>query len=154
MRIAVGLALIAVLGSLPNPAPAQDSKNEAAVRTADDQERAAVLKGDRQTLERLWSDQLTVNAPTGKVNVGREKVLELIQRGTLHYSSFERSIEAVRLFGDVAVVMGQETARPVGESPGAVQVVQRRFTNVWKKEGGTWHMIARQASTVPTQPAK
>jgi ketosteroid isomerase-like protein len=124
------------------------SADEAAVRKLDEQERVAVLKADRGALERLWSEQLTVNAPTNRVNVGRKAVLDLISRGVLHYSSFERDIEAVRLYGDVAVVMGAETARPAGKGPGAGELVRRRFTNVWQKDRASWIMIARQAATV------
>ena len=126
----------------------QTSADETAVRKLDEQERVAVLKADRGALERLWSEQLTVNAPTNRVNVGRQAVLDLISSGVLHYSSFERAVEAVRLYGDVAVVMGSETARPAGKGPGAGELVYRRFTNVWQKDRGSWIMIARQAATV------
>jgi ketosteroid isomerase-like protein len=125
----------------------QTSADEAAVRKLDEQERVAVLKADRGALERLWSEQLAVNAPTNRVNVGRQAVLDLIARGVLHYSWFERAVEAVRLYGDVAVVMGAETARSVGKA-GAGELVHRRFTNVWQKDRGSWIMIARQAATV------
>jgi len=70
-----------------------------------------VLHGDRAALERLWSEHLTVNAPTNRVNVGRDAVLALIQRGGLHYSVFERTVETVRIEGDVAIVMGAEMVR-------------------------------------------
>jgi ketosteroid isomerase-like protein len=126
----------------------QSSADEAAVRRLDEQERVAVLKADRGALERLWAEQLTVNAPTNRVNVGRQAVLDLISRGVLHYSSFERAVEAVRLYGDVAVIMGAEMARSVGKAPGAGELVHRRFTNVWQKHRGSWIMIARQAATV------
>ena len=126
----------------------QTSADEAAVRKLDEQERVAVLKADRGALERLWSEQLTVNAPTNRVNVGRQAVLDLISRGVLHYSSFERVVEAVRLYGDVAVIMGAETARSVGKASEAGELVHRRFTNVWQKHRGSWIMIARQAATV------
>ena len=129
----------------------QTSADEAAVRKLDEQERVAVLKADRVALERLWSEQLTVNAPTNRVNVGRQAVLDLISRGVLHYSSFERTVEAIRLYGDVAVIMGAETARSVGKAPGAGELVHRRFTNVWQKDRGSWIMIARQAATVPQE---
>ena len=130
----------------------QTAADEAAVRRLDEQERVAVLKGDRGALERLWSKQLTVNAPTNRVSPDRQAVLDLIARGVLHYSSFERVVEAVRLYGDVAVIMGAETARPVGKAPGAGELVHRRFTNIWQKDGGSWIMIARHAATVPESP--
>jgi ketosteroid isomerase-like protein len=45
--------------------------------------------------------------------------------------------------------MGAETVRPIGEAPLAGQTVERRLTNIWKKEAGTWRMIARHANVSP-----
>ena len=125
------------------------SADEATVRALDDQERAAVLNQDFPALERLWSDQLLVNAPSNQVTRGKRAVLDLVRRGLIRYSLFERRVEFVRVDGDLAFVMGAETVRPIGEAPMAGQTVQRRFTNIWRKEGGTWHLIARHANVIP-----
>jgi len=121
---------------------------EQTVRSLDDQERAAVLKQDQPALERLWSDQFTVNAPSNQVVIGKRAVLALVQRGVMQRSSFERKIEFIRVDGDFCIIMGAETVQPIGDAPLAGQTVQRRFTNIWRKEAGTWRMIARHANVI------
>ena len=108
-----------------------------------------MLKRDRTALERLWSDQFTVNAPSNQVVIGRHAVLDLVQQGIIHYSSFQRTIEFIRVSGDLGIVMGAETVHPIGKEPLAGETVQRRFTNIWRKEAGTWRMIARHAHVIP-----
>jgi ketosteroid isomerase-like protein len=68
-------------------------------------------------------------------------------------ASYERSIEQVRVEGDIAIVMGAETLKPTGNAPQAGQTVHRRFTNIWKKEGDTWRLWARHANVIPTPVA-
>ena len=54
---------------------AQDRKlNEERVRSLDDQERVATLKRNLPELEKLWSEEFTVNAPNNKVVIGRRAV--------------------------------------------------------------------------------
>ena len=120
--------------------------DEEVVRSLDDQMRVAVLKQDQPALERLLSDRFTVNAPSNQVVIGRRAVLALIQRSPRE--SFERKIEYIRVEGDYGIIMGAETVQPVGEALLAGQTVQRRFTNIWKKEAGTWRMIARHANVI------
>ena len=63
-------------------------------------------------------------------------------------SSYERSIEQVRVDGDIVILMGAETLTPIGKAPQAGQTVRRRFTNIWKKEGDTWRLWARHANLI------
>ena len=125
------------------------SPDEATIRALDDQERAAHLNQDLSALERLWSDHVVVNAPSNHVTIGRRAALDLVRRGLIHYSSFERRVEFIRVDGDLAILMGAETVRPIGEAPLAGQTVQRRFTNIWRKEAGIWYLIARHANVIP-----
>jgi len=144
LQVLFGLCAAAVAQGQEQPSP-----DEAAVRALDDQERAAVLNQDLSALERLWSDRLVVNTPLNRVN-GKHDALDLVRRGKIHYSAFERRIEFIRIDGDLAIIMGAETARPIGESPFAGQTVQRRFTHIWRKEAGTWRLIARHANIIPS----
>jgi len=89
-----------------------------------------------------------VNSPANEIRIGRSAVLDLITRGVIHYASFERRVELVQLHGDVANVMGSETVQPVEGAPMAGRTVQRRFTNVWHREAGTWRLFARHASVI------
>jgi ketosteroid isomerase-like protein len=77
--------------------------------------------------------------------------LDWVHRGIINFSSFERTIEFIRVDGDLAILMGAETLRPIGDAPMAGQTVRRRFPNIWKKEGGTWRLFARHANVVSAQ---
>lgn len=124
------------------------SADEQAVRAADNAAAVAVLKQDIPAMEKLWSEQFMVNSPNNAVTPNRAAVIEFVKRGMINYSSFEQQIESIRVYGDTAVVMGSETVRPIS-GPAAGQTVQRRFTNIWRKEGDTWRGIARHANVIP-----
>ena len=127
--------------------------NEELVRSLDDQERAAALNRDVPALERLWSEQFVVNAPNNQVVVGRQQNLDkFVRGGVINFSSFERTIEFMRVDGEFGVVMGLETVVPRTDAPSAGliagQVIRRRFTNIWRKEGDTWCLYWRHANVM------
>jgi ketosteroid isomerase-like protein len=139
-RIAAALLLVAPFLAAQDP-----STDERRVRALDEQERVAALKGDVKALERLWSDQLIVNAPNNRVLIGKQAVLDvLIGSSVITFSSLERTVDVVRVDGDYVFLMGAETARHVESE----QTVRRRFTHVWKNEAGTWRLYARHANNV------
>jgi len=125
------------------------SSLEETIRALENQERTAVLAGDTATLERLWASTMIVNNPQSSISADRGVVLTLVRKGLIRYTSFERTIEAIRFDGDLAIVMGAEKVLPSGDAPHAGQTVHRRFTNIWKLKGGTWMMIARHANVIP-----
>ena len=120
------------------------------IRSLEEQERTAVLHEDIQALERLWSEQLIVNNPQNEISADRSVVLDRVKRGLIRYSQFERRIESIRFNRDVAIVMGSETIVRKGDAGVATEPVRRRFTNIWRQSGSTWHMIARHANVVPS----
>jgi ketosteroid isomerase-like protein len=124
------------------------SAQEVLVRSLDDQERRAALNRDIDALERLWSADFTVNAPNNRVLVGRNEVMALLHQGVINFSSFERAVEFVRIVDGIAIVMGAETVKPIESAPFAGKTVQRRFTNIWRREAGTWRLYARHANNI------
>ncbi len=153
MKIAPILTALLVTLSL---ACAQSGSDEAAVRSADDQERIAALNRDTVALGRLWSDECAVNAPNSKVAIGKRAVRDaFVRSGIINFSSFERQSEFVRVDGDFAIIMGLETLVPLSDAPSAGlragQPTQRRFTNMWKRETGTWRLYARHANVIPAR---
>ena len=148
MNTGTGVVILLLLGLGPSVATDAQSplSDEQTVRQLDEQMRIAVLNDDWSALERLLSEQFTVNAPANRLVSGRSAVLELIRQAPRE--SFERTIEYVRVDGDVGIIMGAETVRPIGDAPLAAQTVRRRFTNIWRKEAGTWRMVARHASVI------
>ncbi len=147
----VALSALLVEVSQAQTAPSPPGAVEAAIRALEEQERIAILNRDLESLKRLWSERLMVNAPGNKVSPTRDVPMGLVQSGAIHYTSFERTIEALRIDGDMAFVMGAETIKPTGKAPQAGQTVQRRFTHVWKRDGETWRLVARHANLLPPQ---
>ena len=125
------------------------SAEESAIRSLEEQERMAVLNGDIVALERLWAEQFIVNNPQNEISANRDAVLDRVRRGLIRYSKFERRIEAIRFSEDIAIVMGSETVVPKNDDAGSNQAVHRRFTNIWRKTGTTWRVIARHANVIP-----
>jgi len=147
-RLALSVLSMLLLGcSTAGPAtPAPGGDDEAAIRRLEEEERLGVLRRDLSVLQRVWSERLVVNTPSNQISSDREVVLDLMRRGLIDYARFERRIERLRIDGDIAFVMGGETIEAIGNSPQAGQTVQRRFTHVWKKEAGTWRLVARHAN--------
>ena len=128
------------------------------VLALDDQERAAALERDLSALERLWSDDFIVNAPNNEVVAGRRAVLDtFVSSGVINFSRFDRQIEFVREDGEYVIVMGLETIQPLTDAPGAGlaagRTIERRFTNIWRNEGGTWRLFVRHANVIPNRPS-
>ena len=154
MRITSALLLLL---SLPiwTVAMGQDrNSDEELVRSLDDQERVAALKRDVSTLERLWSEQFTVNAPNNQVVVGKRAVLDtFVRAGVINFSTFDRQIEFIRADGGFVIIMGLETVQPISDAPSAGlvagQAIKRRYANVWKNEAGTWRLFVRHANVIP-----
>ena len=141
-----------LLGSLPTLAAAQSretvSADEKTIRSLEEQERMAVLNEDVAGLERLWADEFIVNNPQNEISADRNAVLNRVKRGLIRYSTFERRIEAIRFNKDIAIVMGSETVVPKSNAGASSRPVHRRFTNIWRKTGDTWHAIARHANVI------
>jgi ketosteroid isomerase-like protein len=115
---------------------------ESALRQIDDSERAAILNEDLTTLAKLMSEDIIVNNPDNGITEGRDALFERVKKGLVRYDKFERTIDLVRVEGDIAFVMGGETVVRKGKT------LHRRFTNVWRRNRDTWQLIARQASIV------
>ena len=111
------------------------------------QECRAVLEGDLEKLEQLWAEDYVVNAPNNAVIRGRDVILDLVRGGVIAYHRFTRSVEHVSTSGDVGIAMGSESVQPKA-GPQAGQVLERRYTNIWRNQGSEWRMIARHASII------
>ena len=124
-----------------------------AVRALDEQARLAALHRDTAALERLWSDELVVNAPNNQVVRGKRAVLDdFVRTRIIDFSSFEREIEFMRVDGDFVTIMGLETLRARTDSPAnglrAGEITRRRATNIWRREGSTWRLYIRHANVI------
>jgi hypothetical protein len=75
-----------------------------------------------------------------------------VRRGVIDFSTFERSIEFIRVDEPFAVIMGEETvvARSHAASSWLIarQAIRRRVTSLWRKGGDTWRLYWRHANVI------
>lgn len=116
---------------------------EADIRVCEEEARRAFLHADLDTLGRMWAPGYAVNSPLQRV-LSREQVLEALRLGRIRHSAYEIEIESMERHGDVVVVMGRDRV----EDPPQGRVSHRRFTNVWRLDGGVWRSIARHAHVI------
>lgn len=124
----------------------------AALRTLDQHEKEIVAARDVSAMDALAHPSLLINAPVNRV-LTREQLMERLSNGEIAAEQFDRVPEAVRISGNVGIVMGRETFTPVASSElgriyGAT-ALQRRYTNIYIREEGRWKWIARHAHVVP-----
>jgi hypothetical protein len=108
---------------------------------------AALIKDDHAAFAALLAKDLVVNNPQNSISI-RGATGQRNTSGLISYSSYVRSIEYAGMLGEMVLLMGDERVMPKGDSPMAGKVVRRRFTDVWKMEGGHWVLTARQATIV------
>lgn len=143
-------------GAAPRPlsstlAAASDEQIIAHIRDLEERARRAVLAGDAASIEALWDPAFLVNAPNSRLLVGRDASLDLVRSGVIQYTRFDRVIERLEVDGDTAVAMGSESIVQQ-RGPHAGQVIQRRYTNIWRMKNGKWLLRFRHANVVPPQP--
>jgi ketosteroid isomerase-like protein len=125
-----------------------ESALQAEIRRLDQAHARAIFEGDAKALDALMDDDVTVNHPTGRIVKEKKELLDLIRKGVIRYTRFERTPEKFLFFPDMVVVMGGEivTQGPTAPNPGKTQA--RRYTNVWMKKDGTWKLTLRHANNV------
>jgi len=116
---------------------------EQEVRAREEENRLAFLAADLVTLDRLWTEDFLVNSPINEVN-DKRRTLALLETGRIRHTAMAVEIERMTRHGDIAVVMGSDR---VTDPPDGT-VSHRRFTNLWRIEGGEWRCFARHANVI------
>ena len=143
--LAVVLAVF-VTGSASAQSVKQKAKIEQDIRRLDLAHADAVLRGDLNALDKLWTEDFKVNNPFNQIDRA-----DRIRTGAVTYSSFIREPETVLIHGDTVIVMGREIVVPKGNSPDSGKTINRRYTNIWMKRSGNWRLVARHASVICPQ---
>jgi len=128
---------------MSNPAPSSDASWQSQIRALEEQARAAFLTRDYPTLEKLWSDDFTVNSPLNRINT-RDQLFALLKSGRLRHLSHEITIESLHRHGNTVITMGHDQVT----DPPDNALSLRRFTNIWQLQNITWRMIARHAHII------
>jgi len=145
------LVMLITMAALVNSGQTGNDRGvEGEVRRLNAQEVEALLRNDTKTLGRLWSDEFVVTNPLNKF-VKKHEVIGLIESSTLAFTSYDRQVEYIRIYGDTAIIAGSETVVWAGKMPNAGKKSYLRFTAVWVKQGRRWQEVARHANITGLQ---
>ena len=126
------------------------STEEAEIRRLDSVQKEAYFKKDTLMLFKLFSPNVVVHGPSNNIET-LEDLLVRIRAGGSNREYYERTVEKVTFFENVAIVMGNEITKPTGIAANAGKIVKRRFTNIWQKNKTGWRLVARQSTIISVE---
>ncbi len=106
-----------------------------------------ILEQDSTMIRSILANELIVNAPTNTV-VDLPMAMGAFKQGYINYSSYEQTIDEIKIIENIGIVMGLETVIPTGLTGNAGNKENRRFTDIWMYQNKQRQMIARQATNI------
>lgn len=146
------MMLLAVFAAASQPTLVRRSAAEQALLAADERQRAAVSTADLEAIRSGSHPNLRINAPSNRV-LTRDDLVRMVGSGEIKNEVFERVPESITITGNIGVVMGRERVFPGAVSEQArmygARTLDRRYTNVYLRQGGAWKHIVRHANVIP-----
>ncbi len=109
----------------------------------------AIFKGDRAALERLPTDDHTVDHPANRIVREEATLLALIDEGVIRCTRFERRPQQLLFHPDLVVVNGRRDPAPGRGAPNAGEVLRSRYTPA---PGGSMRDSPWRSATPTTCP--
>ena len=106
----------------------------------------ALARRDVEALRRFFADDFIGINPMSLV-VTKADVLAQIGSSDYEPESIVNEVHRVRVFGDVAVVLAQGTAK--GKHKGQRADMTFMYTRIWVKRDAPWQAVAAHASPIP-----
>ena len=114
-----------------------------------EEERSQALeRGDIATLDRILADDYVYVNVFGELNAKSVR-LATTKSGVSKHESLKEDDFRVHVYGDTVVMTGR--ASGVVNYRGKINNKDRRFTNVYIKQGGQWRLVSHQATTIAEQ---
>lgn len=149
--------LSAILCAAFAQAPAQkvsgtkQSKVEQEVLQVENERIQAVVGVDTQALDRILADTLVYTHSSARVE-SKAQFIKSLQTGELKYESIKHQDLKARVYGDVAVLIGQSAVQVrSAQTGGQARSLDIRFLNVYAKLEGRWQQVAWQSTRI-SQP--
>ena len=124
--------------------PAADSKQ--AVMEIEKRFNSALLTKDAVALDEFLSDDIVHIGFEGQF-AGKAEYMAFFKRDIWQYRKYEPSNEAVKVFGNVAVVTGRVDRTIVINN--VVTTGGFAFTHVWSRTGSRWRLTSSQVTGIP-----
>ena len=121
----------------------EETKKE--VLKFEDERMQAMQRGDTETLDRMFADEVAWTTPGGEL-LTKAQVLANIKSQTQQYLTVNHDDRRLHVYGNTVVltVHSVSTARYKGNTFN----YPRRFTNVYLKRDGRWQLIAHTPTPV------
>jgi ketosteroid isomerase-like protein len=140
------LLLLSLLATLLGNKTQAQSKDEAAVATAVEALRKAMVDPTKETLSKLTAEELSYGHSSGKIQ-DKAQFIEALTSNASDFVSIELTEQTIKLAGNVALVRHTLSANTNdGGKPGTVKL---HILTVWQKQRGQWKLLARQAVKLP-----
>jgi Domain of unknown function (DUF4440) len=114
-----------------------------AVLNAENNWKTAVLRGDRNALDRLLSADLSYTHSSSKTQT-KEQFIQDATGGATVYKSIEFENTKLRQYGTVVVITHSAVITTVQTGTSHLYL-----TEVWAHQGNGWQMVSRQATKLP-----
>jgi len=124
---------------------------KAEVERVEHEEGVARVTADLDKLDKLWSDELIINA-TENIIYTKDHFLMRIRSGQVRFKSFERTISRIAVKGEVVIVTGNESIVPAN-GPDEGKTVYCSYMNVWVKDATGWQLFGRQVAVIARSPS-
>jgi Domain of unknown function (DUF4440) len=121
------------------------------VENLEKRESDARLRADVDALDRLWSDDLIINA-TENIIFTKSHFLLRVKSGRVRFKSFERIISRFTSRGDILITSGNESMVPAN-GPDEKKTVFCSYMNTWIYSERRWQLIGRKVSVLARTPS-
>jgi hypothetical protein len=139
IRLSAALLGVTLLCVAATPSP----DAEKGVLKAEDSFKQAVLKGDRNTLDKLLFDDLSYTHSSAKTQT-KEQFIQDATGGSTVYKAIDFEDTKLRQYGTVIVVTHRAVIKTVQTGTSRLYL-----TEVWAQDHGHWRMASRQATKLP-----
>ncbi len=123
---------------------AQSQNNE--IETNVGKLNAAMISKDKSTLDKLTSDDLSFGHSTAVIQNKLEFLNDVVSGPTI-FQKIDISNQTIQVAGDIAIV--RNTSSFTGTNKTGPLDIKIGVLMIWKKQNGTWKLLARQGFKLP-----
>ena len=144
MLMAVAVTLAPQLASAQS-SPSTNSASEADIKALDANLNSLIIRAAWDDYANVLASAFTRVSPDGRLQT-KDEVMSEFRSGPRKILALEPEEVRVRFFGDTAISQGilTESFREAGR----VNTRRERFTRVFVKEDGAWHLVSEQFTTI------
>lgn len=106
----------------------------------------AMISQDQPALEKLTMEELSFGHSTGAIE-NKTIFIKNVISGPVKFAQIENADQAISLAGDVAIVRAISSIK--GTRDGGPLDLKIGILMIWKKDGNSWKLLARQGYKLP-----